>query len=118
MSMMEKSPPEPGHALPVFWQSAAPGGGIDSETAALLRACLLRAFDVAESWAGLIRHLEVKGLRLAFRDGRLVVLHAGSGAALCTDGFLGQRLPGLVARLGRPAVRISHAASASGEIRH
>ncbi|PKP84800.1 MAG: hypothetical protein CVT80_06130 [Alphaproteobacteria bacterium HGW-Alphaproteobacteria-2] len=118
MSMMGRTPPEPGHAVPVFWQTAAPGGRLDCETAALLRACVLRAFDVAESWAALIRQLEVKGLRLAFRDGRLMLLHAGSGAALCTDGFLGQRLPDLVARLGRPTVRMSHAASSSGEIRH
>lgn len=118
MSMMERTPPEPGQALPVFWQSAAPGGRLDCETAALLRACVLRAFDVAESWAALIRQLEAKGLRLAFRGGRLMLLHAGSGATLCSEGFLGQHLPELVARLGRPAVRVSHAASASGEIRH
>jgi len=118
MSMMQRTPPEPGHALPVFWQSAAPDGRLDCETAALLRACVLAAFDEADSWAALIRRLEAKGLRLAFRDGRLMLLHAGSGAALCTDGFLGQRLPDLVARLGRPAVRMARCESGSGEILH
>lgn len=118
MSIMGKTPPKPGSAPPVFWQSTAPDGQLDCETAALLRACVRQAFDEADSWAALIRRLESKGLRLAFREGRLMLIHAGSGAAICTDGFLGQHLPDLVARFGRPAIRMSHTGSASGEFRH
>lgn len=118
MSMMQKTPPEPAMAIPTFWRSAPLQGRLDCETAALLRACVRHDFEAADSWAELIRALGRRGLRLAFRRGRLVLLHGGTGTELCTDGFLGQRLPDLVCRLGRPAVRVTHPATACGELRH
>lgn len=108
----------PAAALTTFWRSPDPDGRLDCETAVLLRACVLREFREAGSWAALIRALGGRGLGLAFRRGQLVLIHAESGMELCSGDFLGYPLAELVARLGRPAVRLAAATAGAGEIRH
>lgn len=78
---------------------------IDSETAQLLRSCLLPVFEAADSWADLLQALGQKGYGLAFRDGRLRLIRGEDGQPLCTGGFLGVPFETLRDRLGPPHVR-------------
>lgn len=79
---------------------------IDSESAATFRLCLMPVFDTAQSWADLHRTLRRKGYDLAFRLGHLVVLREGRDDPIFTGQGLGAPLRSLVARLGRPALRM------------
>lgn len=90
--------------------------GMDSETAALLRAWLRPLLEHAPSWAVLARKLEDKGYGLAFRHGRLVLIRREDGALICTARFAGLPLRDMAQRLGRPAVRPLPGRYAAGEL--
>ena len=81
--------------------SAALPAPLDSETAMLLRTCLLRHFKSATSWGDLCRRLKAKGYEIAFRSGHLVLIDE-NGTAICTGTTLGTPLARLANRLGRP----------------
>ncbi|PWE33633.1 hypothetical protein DDZ14_04830 [Maritimibacter sp. 55A14] len=98
--------------MPTLWREDGRSGDLDCETAALLRAHVLREFALADSWTSLADSLAAKGLRLGFRAGHMVLIHRGSEAVLCTGRFLGVPLTELAARLGRPVLRIVDDAAA------
>ena len=91
------------------------GAEMDCETATLLRAHLAPLFEEAESWQALRAELAARGLKLAIRGGRLTVIGAASGRAICTASFLGVPLAALSARLGRPCVVALPGSDAAGE---
>lgn len=78
----------------------------DSESLLLLRGFLTPLIDAAQSWQALAAALAVKGYRLAFREGHLVILNE-DGQGICTGTMLGRPLRSLSLRLGRPCVRAS-----------
>lgn len=77
---------------------------LDSETATLLRAFLLRHFEQAQSWADLCSRLKSKGFEIAFRSGHLVLIDENDNA-VCTGSMIGSPLSELAERLGRPKLR-------------
>ncbi|MGG7646164.1 hypothetical protein ACQ5SP_15235 [Rhodovulum sp. YNF3179] len=100
------------------WQADPDFHDPDSETAALLRAALRPVFDGASDWAGLIAALGRRGVRLAIREGRLVLTDGETGRRICTARLLGHPLADLAARLGRPCVLARRDAPAAGEFLH
>jgi hypothetical protein len=89
---------------------------VDSETAALFRAVLRPLIVQSISWSNLLDTLDTKGYGLTFRDGRLFLTSQSSGRRVCSLRFLGLPLVDLVARLGRPIVRVQPGKRADGEI--
>ncbi|MEX0283553.1 MAG: hypothetical protein AB3N23_02985 [Paracoccaceae bacterium] len=87
----------------------------DSETAALVRACLCPLFDAATGWKELCERLARRGFFIAIREGRLVVLDVNSRQQICTARYLGTNLRDLSARLGRPMIVARRDRVAAGE---
>ncbi len=79
---------------------------LDSETAAMLRMVLRPVLDGATDWRGLSRALARKGYRLAFRDGRMLIVDGYSDQAISTGAAIGAPLRALAERLGRPPLRL------------
>ena len=89
------------------WLSDGQESRLDCETAMQLRCYLGPILNSAESWPNLIAALRDKGFDLAFSDARLVLRDHLSGNCICTSRFLGAPLHKLVARMGRPSVRVT-----------
>ena len=99
----------------IGWESRQ-GANLDHEKAILLRSIVLPILDGAETWTALKDALEDEGFGVVIHSGRLMLTDRSSGRRICTGRFLGKPLTALVARLGKPHVRLGHGNTACGEI--
>ncbi len=99
-------------------RQAEPCGGLDVETAAMLRAWLAPDIEAAESWEELSERLARKGFLVGFIDGRLSLIAEGSGVVLCSFRFLGHDFAELRNRFGRPHVLVRDGRKALGVVMH
>lgn len=80
--------------------------GFDTESTVWFRSVLLPLFDRATSWPDLQTALGQRGYTLGFSAGHMTVIDQTTGRCLCTGSGLGAPLASLVARLGRPTLRL------------
>ncbi|MGV6847004.1 MAG: hypothetical protein ACWA5A_01365 [Marinibacterium sp.] len=78
---------------------------LDCETAALMRGWLSPLIEQAANWPGFLDALKLRGYGLAFRSGRLWLVHRDTSRRVCTMRHLGASMRDLAVRFGRPAVR-------------